>query len=163
MIEPVLIKIVYVIAAVIAYGLFRWRLMRATHEFRVRVGCDADRLAADPRVDPKIRKSPSILADLAYRPATPWFFLVGLVVAMFLPLCKLRPLNDVEVAAEIVRLKLKLFFASITTSPLACMFAIIFLIMGLLARHSVSTIEACMSSAGSRPFPRIGTGYPHPA
>lgn len=158
MTEPVLIKIAYVLAAVIVYGLLRWRLMLATHEFRVRVACEADRWAEDPRVNPKIRISLAGLADAAYRPATPWLILIGLTVSMCLPLHRTRiRLSDVSddagVAAQIFQLKLKLLFALITTSPSACVLAMIVLMIGLLVHKSVITIKDSVSAAGDRFFP----------
>ena len=161
MADPVLIKIAYAFAVVIVYGLLRWRLMRATHEYRVQAGCEADRWAENPKVEPRIRASLSGLADMAYRPLTPWALLVGLIVAMFSPLGKfgdLRISDDEEVAREIVKLKLTLFFALITTSPLAFFFAAVILAIGLLARGSVSTIRDCASMAGDRFFSDGDTG-----
>ena len=86
MTDPVLIKVAYVIAAVIAYGLLRRRLMVVAHEFRIQAGCEADRWAANSQVNPKIRESLVFLADMAYRPTMPWRVLLGIIVAMFLPL-----------------------------------------------------------------------------
>ena len=152
MIDPVLVKIACVLAAVIAYGLIRRRLMRATHEFRVRAGCEADRWAENPKVEPRMRASLSGLADMAYRPLAPWALLLGLVIATFLPGVKfgnLRISNDEEVAKKVVELKLKLFFALIAASPLACLLAVVVLAIGLLARGSVSAIKDSVSMAGN--------------
>ena len=164
MTEPVLIKIACVVGAVIAYGLLRWRLMQATHEFRIRAGCEADRLVEDPRVHPRARASLSGLADLVYRPAAPWILLILLVVAMFLPARKLRgvrPSDDAETAAKIALLNTKLVFSSITTSPLACVLAIVVLAMGLLARSSVGAVEDRVSTLNINAglFPNSGAGY----
>ena len=153
MTDPALIKIAYAFAAVIVYGLIRWRLMRATHEFRVQAGCEADRWAENPKVEPRIRASLSGLADMAYRPLTPWALLIGFIVAMFLPSGKFRDLrisDDEEIVQEIVKLKLRLFFALIATSPLACLLAAVILAIGLLARSSVSAIGDRVSMAGDR-------------
>ena len=161
MTDPVLIKIAYILAAVIVYGLIRWRLMRVTHEFRVLAGCEADRWAENPKVEPRIRASLSALADMAYRPVTPWALLMGLIVALFFPPGKfgdIRISDDEKIVQEVVKLKLTLFFALITTSPLACFLAAIILVIGLLARSSVSTIRDCVSMAGDRFFPNTGTG-----
>ena len=165
MIEPVLIKLSYVIAAVFAYGLLRWRLMQVTHEFRVRVGCEADRWAEDLRVNPMIRTSLMGLADMAYRPVAPWLILFGLVVAVFLPLRKLPDIrfsDSAEVTSVVVQLKLKLLFALITTSPLACILAVVVLMIGLLMHSSVSAIGDSVSAAGDRFFPNAGAGYLRP-
>lgn len=162
MTEPVLIKIACVVGAVVAYGLLRWRLMKATHEFRVRVGCEADRLAADPRVGPRMQRSLWGLADLAYRPAAPWIIFIGLVVAVVFPIHKLFDVglpDDPEVIEEIVRLKLRLIASSITTSPLACVLAIVVLVTGLLVRHSVGTIKDRISAFDVALFANIRAGY----
>lgn len=164
MTEPVLFKIACVIGAVIAYGLLRLRMMKATHEFRIRVGCEADRWAEDPRVDPMVRASLTSLADMAYRPVTPWLVLCGLIVAVLLPLHKLpdvRFSDDVEVVSEVVQIKLKLLFALIATSPLACVLAVTVLMIGLLVRSSVSAVRDSISAAGDWFFPNTGAGYSH--
>lgn len=164
MTEPVLFKIACVIGAVIAYGLLRLRMMKATHEFRIRVGCEADRWAEDPRVDLMVRASLTSLADMAYRPVTPWLVLFGLIVAVLLPLHKLpdvRFSDDVEVVSVVVRIKLKLLFALIATSPLACVLAVTVLMIGLLVRSSVSAVRDSISAAGDRFFPNAGAGYSH--
>lgn len=158
MTDPVLIKIAYVLAAVIAYGLIRWRLMRATHEFRVRAGCEADRWAENPKVEKRIRASLSGLADMAYRPLAPWALLIGSIVALFSPRRKLGDISDdEEVAKKVVELKSTLFFAMISTSPLACLVASIVLAIGLLTRGSVSAVGDRLSMAGDRFFPDDGT------
>ena len=163
MTEPILTRIAWILASVLAYGLLRWRLMHVTHEFRVRAGCEADRWAKDSRLDPKIRNSLAFLADAAYRPATPWIVLIGLAAAMLLPLGKSHDVglpDDVEVAAELVKLKLKLLLALITTSPLASLLAMLVVVIGLLVRSSVNTIKERISEAGDRFFPGRLAGHP---
>ena len=164
MTEPVLFKIAGVIGAVIVYGLLRLRMMKATHEFRIRVGCEADHWAGDPRVDPLVRASLTGLADMAYRPVAPWLILPGLIVAVVLPLRKIpeiRLSDSAEVASEVVQLKLKLLFALIATSPLACGLAVIVLMISLLVRSSVSAVKDSISVSGDRFFPNTGAGYSH--
>ena len=143
------------------YALLRWRLMWATHEFRVQTGCEADRWARDSRVEPAIRTSLAGLADMAYRPFTPWLVLLGLTVAMLLPrrtierfYSNLTISDDPDVAAAVVRLKLKLLLASITASPLACVFAILVLTLGLSVRSSMDALRERVSMAGDRFVPR---------
>lgn len=80
---------------------------------------------------------------MAYWPLAPWALLIGFIVAKFLPRGKFRDLwisDDEEIVQEIVKLKLRLFFALIATSPLACLLAAVILAIGLLARSSVSAI-----------------------
>ena len=163
MTETVLAKIAWILAGVLVYGLLRWRLMHVTHELRVRAGCEADRWAEDSRLDPKIQKSLALLADAAYRPATPWIVLSGLAAGMFLPLGKSHDVglpDDVEIAAELVKLKLKLLLALVTTSPLASLLAMLVVVAGLLLRSSVNTIKERISEAGDRFFPGRLAGHP---
>ena len=130
--------------------------MRATHEFRVRAGCEADDWAQDPRVNPDVRASLPVLADMAYRPSAPWLVLLGLLVVMVVPLRKLpdiRISDDADVVAKIVLLKLKLVFAPIATSPLVCVLAAVVLMVGLLVHSSVGTVRDNISAAGDRFFP----------
>lgn len=166
MTEPVLVKIGYVVAAIVAYGLLRWRWMRATQDFRIRVGRKADLRADDPRVKPWVRASLAGLADMAYRPMVPWFLLSGLAIAMILPFRKLDHSefsDDPVVADEVARLKVKLVFGLISTSPLACVFAAAVLTIGLLTRRSVDVIGERVSAAGDRFFPAAGPRYSHSA
>ena len=166
MTEPVLIRIACVVAAVVAYGLLRLRLMRATHEFRVRAGCEADDWAQDPRVSPDVRATLRALADMAYRPAAPWLVLLGLSVVMILPprkLSDIRISDDAAVATKIVLLKLKLLFALIATSPLVCVLAGVVLMIGLLVHSSVRAVRDNMSVAGDRFFPGTRAEYPRSA
>ena len=161
MTESAWIEIGYIVAGVAVYALLRWRLMWATHEFRVQTGCEADRWARDSRVEPAIRTSLAGLADMAYRPFTPWLVLLGLTVAMLLP-CRtierfysnLTISDDPDVAAAVVRLKLKLLLASITASPLACVFAILVVVLALSVRSSMDALKERVSMAGDRLVPR---------
>lgn len=161
MTESAWIEIGYIVVGVAVYALLRWRLMRATHEFRVQTGCEADRWARDSRVEPAIRTSLAGLADMVYRPFTPWLVLLGLTVAMLLRRRTIERFHnsltisdDPDVAATVVRLKLKLLLASITASPLACVFAILVLTLGLSVRSSMDALRERVSMAGDRFVPR---------
>ena len=157
MTEPVLIKLGYIVAGLAIYALLCWRLMRGTHEFRVRAGCEAVRWARDSRVAPAVQRSLAGLADMAYRPLTPWLLLFALTVAVSLPrrigerwFGSIEISDDAEVAATVVRLKLRLLFALIATSPLACLFAFVVLAIGLLARGSMDALNKRFSAVGDR-------------
>ena len=154
--DPVLIKIAWAIGVVIAYGLLRWRLMAATHEFRVQAGREADRLAADPRVPRDTQAKLTRLADMAYGLFTPWLVLLALIVAMTFPLRESRRAGIAdggEIAADVAEAKRKLVVALITASPLACALAIVVLTMGLLLRGSVETLaRSVAAAAGNRVF-----------
>ena len=155
MTESAWIEIGYIVAGVAVYALLRWCLMWATHEFRVQTGCEADRWARDSRVEPAIRASLAGLADTVYRPLTPWLVLLGLAVAMLLPRRTIERFHltisdDPDVAATVIRLKLKLLLASITASPLAGAFAILVLALGLSVRSSLDALKERVSVAGDR-------------
>lgn len=157
MTEPVLIKLGYIVAGLAIYALLCWRLMRGTHEFRVRAGCEAVRWARDSRVTPAVRTALDGLAGMAYRPFTPWLLLLGLTVAVLLPrrvserlFGSIEISDDAEVAATVARLKLRLLFALIATSPLACLFAFVVLVIGFLARSSMDALGERLSTVGDR-------------
>ena len=165
MTDAVLIKIGYLVAAVVAYELLRWRLVLATHEFRTRAGCEADRWAADPRVHPRMRTTLTAIADNAYRPSAPWIVLSGWVFMLFLPPGRLRDTevsDEPEVTVAIGVLLAKLFFAAILTSPLACVLAVVVLAAGLLLRGSVEALARYVAAAGDRFFANAA-GYSRPA
>ena len=166
MTDAVLIKIAYLVAAVIVYELLRWRLLRATHEFRTHAGCEADRWAEDSRVHPTMRALLPAIADNAYRPFTPWRVLLGWTVTMFMPLRHLREIelsDDPEVARKIMVLHSKLFFAAILTSPLACVVAAVVLTLGLLLRGSVEALARYVAAAGDKFFASAAAGHSRPA
>lgn len=151
MAEPVLVKIAWVMGVVIGYGLLRWRLMVVTHDFRVRVGCEADHLASDPRINDEVRATLVSLADAVYRPVTPWIVVTVLTIAVFLPVGALRKSelpDDDEIAMQIVRSKLRLILALLTTSPMAFILALNFLTVGLLFHSSLNAVTNIISSAG---------------
>ena len=163
--DPVLIKIAWAIGVAIAYGLLRWRLMVATHEFRVQAGREADRLAADPRVPRDTQAMLTRLADMAYGFFTPWLVLLALIAAMTFPLRESRRAgiaDDGEIAADVTGVKLKLVVALITASPLACALAAVVLTIGLLLRGSVEALARSVAAAGNRVFAGAA-GYSRPA
>ncbi len=168
MTESAWIKIGYIVAWVTVYALVCWCLMWATHEFRVQAGCEADRWARDSRVEPAIRTSLAGLADMVYRLGAPWLVLLILAVAVLLPRrtierfhSNLTISDDPDVAATVVRLKLRLLLASITASPLACVFAILVVALDLSMRSpalsvgsSMDALKERVSMAGDRLVPR---------
>ena len=183
MTEPMLIATGYVIGAVIAYELLRWLMVAATHRFRLEAGCDADRWAGDSRVDRSVRSVLAALADTAYRPAAPWRMLLllnvsllsmiagviaGMIRAIFSRLPPPDPAgiaDDVEVAAQVVRLKLRLIAALISTSPLASILATAVLavgwMIGFALLRSGRAIALYIAAAGDGFMPRAA--YPRAA
>ena len=160
MTEAVLLKIGYVVAALIGYGLFRWRLLEATHDFRVRAGCDADRWAADERLPVEIRRALKGLADGMYRSTTPWLTVLGTLITVLMPYrlfehkyeAVIHSLSP-EIREDFARLNVRLFFAAVTTSPLAGLVIVFVLLIGLLARKSVEAVrERIEAIAGIYPL-----------
>lgn len=163
MIESMLIDaavfMTWVLAVTVVYSLLCSRLMAATHEYRVRVGREANRWAQDPRVSPGARSSLTALAEMPYRFLTPWIVLLALIAAAVLPRRNSRRAgvsDDAEVAAKVTKVKLKLVFVTITTSPLACLLAIVVLAAGLLLRGSVDAFANYAAAASDRFAPRAG-------
>ena len=164
MIDPLLLKAAWVPLVVVGYGLLRWRLMVATHDFRTRAGCAADRLAADARVDQQTRSALSTLADRAYRPTTPWLLLVCAAIAVFLPRKTSQHPKSLEgdVAGEVAGLQMKLLLAVISTSPLACVLTFGVLVVSLLVRSLDMVVDA-VPGITSRIFAKsVRIAYSHP-
>ena len=159
MTEAVLFKLGWVVAAVVAYGLLRWRLMAATHNFRVRAGREADRWAGDNRVPENMQRAMQGIADRMYRPYVPWFVVLGLSVAVLTPTRRFERLfdrmersMDPAVREEVFRLNARLAFAAVTTSPFAFFVAVVVLLIGLLVKNSVAAVEKRIASV-SGAFP----------
>lgn len=148
MTEAVLFKIGCIVAVLVGYGLIRWRLMHATHGFRVNVGCDADRWAADPRVPEDTRQVLRGWADGMYRPATPWLLVLATLIAVSIPYRRFdRKFEAVtlslapEIRKDIGHLNVRLAFAAVTASPLASLAVMLILLVGVLFRASVDTVR----------------------
>ncbi len=156
MTDAVMIKIIYLGFAVVGYGLLRWRLMVVTQDFRIKIGKQADQWGQDGRVNPQLRAALPLLADMAFKPTTPWLILSGLITAMLMPLHKDHEAvlaeisDDAEVAQKIIRLKQGLMLALITTSPLAFVLALVVLVVGLPIRASLVLIGDSISLRGDR-------------
>ena len=67
--------------------------------------------------------------------------------------------GDAEVAAKVTAAKLKLVFAPITTSPLACRLVAPVLALGLSLRGSVDAFANYAAAAGDRFVPRAGHSH----
>lgn len=146
-IDPLLLQAAWVPALVILYGLLRWRLMVATHDFRTRVGCEADRMADDERLDEWTRATLSSLADRAYGPTAPWLIVLGVVIAAILP----RTTDARQLDDEVASLLLKLFVAVLSTSPIAFALASVVFVLCLVLR-SVDMLLAAVPAIASRLF-----------
>ena len=132
-----------VVFVLFLYGMFRWRLMRSTHAVRVDVGLEAMKWASNPLVTEQAQLSLRVMAQMMYRPIAPWLVVAGLVGAAFCTSFKTAAnvvSEDKETADQVLRLKLKLIFLLITTSPLACMAGIIVVLLGAIVRISVASV-----------------------
>ncbi|MXW91811.1 MAG: hypothetical protein F4114_18105 [Rhodospirillaceae bacterium] len=148
MTEAVLLKIGYIVGAVIVYGLLRWRIMAVTHEFRVRAGCDTDRLVAGGGIPADMQRALQGWADRMYQPTTPWLIVLGMLIAVLMPYQQLGRKYDAmmrslpsEIREEVARLNVRLVFAAVTTSPLASLATFLILVVGLIVRRSVESLK----------------------
>ncbi len=144
----------WIVAAVVGYGLLRCALITATHQFRTRTGMEADSLAADARVGRKSREFLVGMADMAYHPFTPWLVIVGMTVGLFAPssigermIEDIRASNDPTILEDLLQLKARLCVALMTTSLLVTLLAIPVLIVGLLVRASTSRLLERLAAA----------------
>lgn len=143
--DPILSKLVWVFGAVVVYGLLRWRLMCATHEFRIRAGVDAcafSRNVDATRVEGRVL---GFLAERAYRPTTPWLLVLALLGAVLRPNSAQRP-----VPPEVRQLNVRLFWALISTSPLASLLAAFVLAAALLWRSYAEAVSDGITAAMGR-------------
>lgn len=161
MTEAVLLKLGYVFAAVIGYGLLRWRIMAATHTFRIQAGCDADRLAADERISADMRNALQGWADRMYRPMTPWLIVFRTLIVIFIPTQWLARAHDAAMSlvppdarGDVARVNIRLVFAAVTTSPLATVATFLILFLGLVVRASFEVLwERIAAIAETAPRP----------
>ena len=153
--EEPLLTVISLVAAVLLYGLLRWRLMKTTHVFRIQVGREAMEWSSDSRVTERARKSLNVMALMMYRPISPWLVVMALVWAAFWPSKSTakNPLSEErEIARQVLWLKLRLIFALITTSPLACTVGALVMIFGLALRSSMTVLSELISAAGDPIF-----------
>ena len=139
-----LLTLIQIFFVLLLYGLLRRRLMRTTHAFRIQVGRKAMQWSSDSRVKERARKSLETMAQMMYRPISPWLVVVALVVACWPS--RAIPKNVIseekEVAEQVQKLKFDLIVALITTSPLACTAGAIVMIFGLSLRISIFSMTA---------------------
>ena len=146
--DPILTKLVWIFGAVVVYGLLRWRLMRGTHEFRVRAGVEACAYARSVPADGEGQVL-AFLAERAYRPTTPWLLVLAVIGGVFRPNSGHRP-----VPQEVQQLNVRLFWALISTSPLAALLAALVLVLALLWRSYVEPVRDGITAAMARVYAR---------
>ena len=142
-------------AALLAYGLFRWRLMRATHDLRVAAGREALRWAASPHVPDRSKASLLTMSERMYQTTAPWLALAAVGGAAFRfskpPVPDAIPAGE-RTAQHILRLNLRLILLLITTSPLASAIGVAVVLSGLAFRICVMSRPALTSITTSRPL-----------
>ena len=147
--DPILSRLVWTFGAIIVYGLLRWRLMVATHEFRVRTGAEAH--AFGQQADPKQPEGRVLvfLAERAYRPTTPWLLVLSLLGAVLRP-SSWRRSHNAEALTAPQDLNVRLFWALISTSPLASILALLILAAALLWRSYAEALRDGVTTAMGR-------------
>lgn len=152
--DPILSKLAWVFGAVVLYGLLRWRLMVATHEFRVRAGVEAGAFARDAEAEQAEGREQAFLAERAYRPTTPWLLVLSLLGAVLRPNPgQHSPPQRVEAGSapqEVQQQRVRLFWALVSTSPLASLLALVVLAGALLCRSYVDAVRDGITTAMGR-------------
>lgn len=161
MTDAVLLELGYIFAAVICYGLLRWRIMVVTHGFRISVGSEAARWAADERIPADMRNALRGWVDRMYRPMTPWLVVFRALIVVFIPTQWLArahvaamSLVPPDARRDVARLNVRLVFAAVTTSPLASFATFLILFLGLVVRASFEVLwerVAAIPETRSRP------------
>lgn len=149
--DPILTELAWVFGTVIVYGLLRWRLMVATHEFRVRTGVAACAFARNADATRAEGRELAFLAERAYRPTTPWLLVLALLGAVLRPNSGRRPAPQ-----EMRQLNVRLFWALISTSPLASVLALLVLAAALLWRSYVEAVRDGITAAMGLVQSRVG-------
>lgn len=146
--------VLWIVAAVVGYGLLRCALLTATHQFRIRTGMAADSMATDVRVSKELREFLVGMADMAYHPFTPWLVFVGMTAGLFAPssvgermMEGIREANDPAVLEDVLQLKARMCVAMMTTSLLVTLLAIPVLFAGLMVRASTSRLLERLAAA----------------
>ena len=149
--DPILSKLVWAFGAVVVYGLLRWRLMVATHEFRIRAGAAAFALGQQADQKQPSRRELAFLAERAYRATTPWLLVLSLLRAVLGPNQRRRSsTHNAETASVPPELSVRLFWALISTSPLASILALLVLVAALLWRSYVEALRDGITAAMDR-------------
>lgn len=149
--DPILTKLAWAFGAIVVYGLLRWRLMVATHEFRVRTGVAACAFARKADATRAEGRALVFLAHRAYRPTTPWLLVLALLGA-----CLRSNSGRRSVPHEERQLNVRLFWALISTSPLAFLLALLVLAAALLWRSYVEAVRDGITAAMGLVQSRVG-------
>ena len=145
MIEPVVVKLIWLGAGVAAYGLFRWRWLIATQEFVIGAVWDAEQWARSPGASANAQGRVEYFANVAYRPFATCCVAVlvslGVVVAVIRDLRHKDPAPArTKIADREALITFRLLVAVLATSPIALVLATLVFCIGLLFRGSVKAV-----------------------
>lgn len=150
MIEPVAVKLIWVAAALAAYGLFRWRWLVAMQEVVVGAVYDAEQWSRSAGTSASTKNMVERLTNVAYRPFATCGIAVlvsiGLIVGSVRGLREATPASTDAMDAE-ASMTLRLLVAVLTTSPVALVLVIIAFCVGLLFRGSTKAVLELMPQA----------------
>ena len=153
MVEPVVMKLIWVGVAVAAYGLLRWRWLIATQDVVIGIVQDAERWSQSPEATAKGRVE--LLAEAAYRPLATWGIalmvslsvVVGVVGAVARHLRRHTAPARTDVADQEVLIYFRLLAAVLMTSPIALLLVVAVFLMSFLLRGSVKAVLALIPEA----------------
>ena len=152
MIEPVVVKLIWLGVGLAVYGLFRWRWLVATQEFVISAVRGAEQWARSSETSTIAKDRVEHFANAAYRPlATLWVAVLvstGVFVAVIRDLRRQEPASaGIEIADEEALTTFRLIVAVLTTSPIALLLATAMFCVGLWFRGSVKAVLSLIPEA----------------
>lgn len=150
MTDPVVVKLIWLGAVLVAYGLFRWRWLVATQGIVIRTVQDAERWSQSRGASAPTKDLIARLTNAAYRPLAIWCIAVvaslGVLVGAVRGLRKHNAARS-EAADEEAVVTLRLFCAALTTSPITLVLVAAACCLALLLRGSAKTVLDLMPAA----------------
>lgn len=155
MIEPVVIKLIWVGVAVAVYGLLRWRWLIATQDVVIGLVGDAEQWCRSAEATATARSRVELLADAAYRPLATWgiALMVSLGMVVGVVATVVRHLRGHTVPArtdttdEEASVSFRLLAAVLMTSPIALLLVVAVFLVGFLFLGSVKAVLALIPEA----------------
>ncbi len=152
MIEPVVLKLIWVGTALVAYGLFRWRWLVATQEVVISAVQDAERWGRSPGASASAKDLVERFANVAYRPLATWC--VALLVSVGVVVGVIRNLRRKGTAAprtdamdEEATMAFRLVVAVLMTSPIALALVAVVFCLGFLFQGSAKAVLGLVPEA----------------
>ena len=155
MIEPVVIKLIWVGVAVAAYGLLRWRWLIATQDVVVGLVQDAEQWCQSPEASATAKSQVERFANAAYRPLATWGIalmaslgvVVGVVATVVRQLRGHTAPARTDATDEEALVCSRLLAAVLMTSPIALLLVMAVFLMGFLFLGSVKAVLALIPEA----------------